>query len=284
VSRTGHYVFALTFAVLLQAPASGQVQSSGTAALSFEVASIRLSSDKSVRGSEGGPGSKSPTLYRFGRATLLDLICVAWNVDAFQVSSATPLDRKSFDLEARIRESATKEQFRTMLQNLLEERFALKAHLETREFPAYALVVAKSGIKLKEAVPGELAPAPPAVTSGPPWPELPKGRPTVIARVFFADGYQVSRLRMQLEPLSMLSRLLPKEDSLPVVDMTGLNGRYSFNLEYATMAPNAEQTAPEPAPDLFNALKDQLGLDLRPQKLPFNVVVVDAVNPLPTAN
>ncbi len=84
----------------------------------------------------------------------------------------------------------------------------------------------------------------------------------------------------------MLSRLLPKQDSLPVVDKTGLTGTYSFNLEYASSAPNPTETSPasEPALDLFNALKDQLGLELRLQKLPFDVVVVDAFNPLPTEN
>lgn len=282
--RTILGVAALMLAGVLQPACWGQTEPVTTAPLSFEAASIRPSSSKSMRGSEGGPGSKSPTLYRFNRATLLDLIGIAWNVQSFQVSSSAPLDQKVFDLVARMPEGTSKEQFQTMLQNLLAERFALKTHLETREFPAYELVVARSGLKIKEAVPDEPAPAPPAVASGPPWPDLPKGRPTIAANVFFVDGYEVSRLRMQLEPLSMLSRLLLKQDRLPVVDKTGLKENYSFNLEYTTTPPNTEQSTPEPAPDLFQAIKKQLGLELRRQRLPFSVVVVDAVNPSPTEN
>ena len=89
---------------------------------------------------------------------------------------------------------------------------------------------------------------------------------------------------MQLEPLSMLARLLPKQDRLPVVDETGLPGKYSFNLEYAWAPSDAEDAGVEPAPPLAQALKQQLGLELVRAKLPFDVVVVDSVNVSPTEN
>jgi uncharacterized protein (TIGR03435 family) len=250
----------------------------------FEVASIRQSGAQSIRGEEGGPGSKSPTLYRYEKATLLDLIARAWNVDGFQISSSAPLDHQNFDLSARIPEGAAKEQFRTMLQDLLAERFGLKTHIESREFPAYELVVAKSGLKLKEAVPGESAPPTPKVTSGPDWPDLPPNRPTITATVFSSGDYQMARLRMQLEPLSMLSRFLPKEDRLPIVDRTGLTGKYSFALEYSQNILGGQSDDLPPAPDLFTALKEQLGLELVRKKLPFNIVVVESFNKLPSEN
>ena len=142
-----------------------------SAPLAFEVASIRVSGPQSQRGSEGGPGSKSPTLYRYNAATLQDLIAKAWNVEFFQISSAVPVDRDKFDLSVRVPEGATKEQFRVMLQNLLTERFGLKVHIESREFLAYAMVIAKSGLKLKQDAAG--------VTAGPQEPtfgSLRKGR------------------------------------------------------------------------------------------------------------
>jgi uncharacterized protein (TIGR03435 family) len=254
------------------------------APLAFDAASIRLSTDKSVRGSEGGPGGESPTLYRFGKATLLDLICIAWNVDSFQVSSAAALDHGDFDLTARLPDGATKDQFRTMLQNLLADRFGLKTHIESREFPAYELMVAKSGLKLKEAVPGD-APLPtPNVSTGPDWPQLVPGRPTTTATLFSSGGYQVTRLRVQLEPLSMLPRFLPKQDSLPIVDKTGLTGKYSFALEYTTGTPASDSNDIPIAPDLFTALKEQLGLELVRSKLPFDVVVVESFSKTPTEN
>ena len=124
-------------------PALVKSRAQSVAPQAFDAASIRQSTSKSVRGSEGGPGSKSPTFYRYGQATLSDLIGVAWNVDPFQIASPSPLDRESFDVSIRLPEGATKEQFRTMLQNLLVDRFNLKAHIESRDYPAYELVVAK---------------------------------------------------------------------------------------------------------------------------------------------
>ena len=125
---------------------------------SFDVASIRPSGSQSVRGSSGGPGSKDTERYTFNAASLRDLITVAWHVDNFQVSSRGSLDAPLFDLTAAVPAGATKEQFRGMLQNLLVDRFGLKVHIEARDFPAYELVVAKGGFRLKEAVPG--APTP----------------------------------------------------------------------------------------------------------------------------
>src|SRR6266700_1776946 len=102
----------------------------------FEVASVPLSGPKSVRGSDGGPGSKDPTRYAFGRAHLDDLILVAYHVELFQVSSKLPLDRDEFDLTAKIPAGSTKDEFRAMLRNLLAERFRMKIHMESRQFPA----------------------------------------------------------------------------------------------------------------------------------------------------
>ncbi len=123
----------------------------GMAQTQFEVASIKVSGPKSVRGSSGGPGSRDPGQYRFDVASLLDLICVAYDVDRFQVASKTPLDRQRVDLVAKIPAGTTKEQFRVMLQNLLAERFHLKLHTESREFSAYELGIAKTGGKLTES-------------------------------------------------------------------------------------------------------------------------------------
>lgn len=75
-----------------------------------------------MRGEEGGLGRKDPTHFRYQLATLKDLIAIAYHVDCFQVSSETPVDRETFDLEANLPVGA-KEQFRAMLRSLLEERF-----------------------------------------------------------------------------------------------------------------------------------------------------------------
>jgi len=116
----------------------------------FEVASLKPSGPQSVRGSDGGPGTHDPQLYTFGRATLADFIMTAYDVNPFQISSKIPLNRHEFDLRARIPSGTTKSQFRIMLRNLLTDRFHLTLHMMSKDFPAYALVVAKTGPKLAE--------------------------------------------------------------------------------------------------------------------------------------
>jgi uncharacterized protein (TIGR03435 family) len=268
----------------------GVAQSPAPAAapLAFDVASIHASGPQSQRGSNGGPGSKSPALYRYNAATLQDLIAKAWNVEFFQIASATPVDHDKFDLSARVPEGASQEQFRAMLQNLLAERFGLKEHVESREFLAYALVVAKSGLKLKEEVAGETAAPQGANDSGlcgkSVWPEMQPNHPNISVNASFHDGSQLTCVVAQSEPLPMLARLLPNQDKLPVVDKTGLTGRYSFRLEFAIEMSSAAADSPAIAPDIFTALQQQLGLQLVQKKLPFEVVVVDSFNKTPTEN
>jgi uncharacterized protein (TIGR03435 family) len=223
-------------------------------------------------------------LYRYDKAALLDLIARAWHVEYFQVLSASPLDHQTFDLTARIPAGATKEQFRVMLQNLLAERFGLKMHMESREFPAYELVVEKSGLKLKEAVPGTPPRTAPKSNTDLAWPELPPTGSHIAAQMSSLGGYELDRVVIQMEPLSAFAQLLPRPDRLPIVDKTGLTGRYSFAIEYTQDPQGSEPDAPQPAPDVFTALKQQLGLELIRKKLPFDVVVVESFNKIPTEN
>ncbi len=248
----------------------------------FEVASVKASGPKSVRGSEGGPGSSDPSRYRFSAASLLDLIVVAYNVEYFQVSSQAPLDRQLFDLAAKVPEGATKQEFRTMLQNLLAERFGLKVHIQSKEFPAYELHAAKTGTKLKE---GLLAG--PHHPPGDGFPELPPNRPGLIVNNSVSGSFMLVRLRSQQEPLSQLVRMLRPADGLPVVDKTDLAGKYDFTLEFTQEPSNAAVDGaadPPVAPHLFTALEQQLGLQLVRKKVPFDVVIVESFNPQPSEN
>jgi uncharacterized protein (TIGR03435 family) len=245
----------------------------------FEVTSIRPSGPKSVRGSDGGPGDKDPTRYIFGRASLIDLILVAYHVEPFQVASKAPLDRDEFDLAARVPADATRDEFRVMLRNLLGDRFHVKIHIESRQFPAFEMVVVKGGAKL-----GTRSAA--RVASQSDFPELTPGKPGLISLNSMSRGYQITRMRAQQQPLSRLAQFLRIAEPRPVVDQTGLTGNYDFVLEFSRELPNSTDS-PEEAPsvpDLNTALLEQLGLQLVAKKLPFDVVVVESFDRLPTEN
>ncbi|HYK18160.1 MAG TPA: TIGR03435 family protein [Bryobacteraceae bacterium] len=117
--------------------------------LRFEAASIKPSGPQSARGSNGGPGTSDSQLYTFGRVTLEDMLAIADEVKSFQISCKLALDKDEFDLAARMPPETTKPQFRSMLQNLLADRFHLKLHVISKEFPSHALVIAKGGPKFQ---------------------------------------------------------------------------------------------------------------------------------------
>jgi uncharacterized protein (TIGR03435 family) len=142
-----------------------------------------------------------------------------------------------------------------MLQPVLAERFHMKAHMESREMPAYALVVAKGGPKLKQPSPDERSGSQFAAATG---------------KVKWANA-----------PLTNLKFLLSQEVGRPVVDKTGLTGKYDFTLEYAPAARAATDETGKPS--VFTALEEQLGLKLVSSKEPIDVLVIDSIEQ-PTAN
>jgi uncharacterized protein (TIGR03435 family) len=250
----------------------------------FEAASVRQSGPRSVRGSEGGPGSSDPGRYSFGRADLQTVIVIAYQVEDFQVSSRFAFD-KEVDIVAKVPPGATKDQFRAMLRNLLSERFHLKLHIESKEFPAYALTIAKTGPKLKEAS-SQSEPAPRSwLQEG--FPDLLPNRPGLISQYVGSGGSStLVRMKGQQQPMARLAAILRQSAGQPVVDRTGLVGEFDFTLEFAKELPEPSADAGDApvAPNLDRALQQQMGLQLIRQKLPFKVLVVDSVDPLPTEN
>jgi uncharacterized protein (TIGR03435 family) len=233
--------------------------------LKFDVASIKPSGPRSVRGSDGGPGSKDPGRYVFNSSTLQDLIAVAYHVEYFQILSKTPLDRERFDLLAKLPEGTTKEQFRDMMKDLLAERFHLKLHVESKEFPAYEMIVAKSGPKMKESVDPSVghevstqtasrAAVQERVVSGEAgggFPELPPDRPGLSTTFSNSGGFTLVRTRARQQTMAGFAARLQAPDGRHIVDRTGLTGKYDFTLEYTTDrggAPPAGEAPVAPSP------------------------------------
>ena len=137
-----------------------------------------------------------------------------------------------------------------MLRPLLEERFHLQAHMEKRDIPVYDLVVAKGGPKLKPATPDEAA----------------KGH---------LISHDEGKIESVFMPLTAMLPMLNTEVGRPVVDKTGLAGKYDFMLEYVPAAKAAtDQTG---GASIFTAIEEQLGLKLVPTKEPMDVLVIDSI-------
>jgi uncharacterized protein (TIGR03435 family) len=120
--------------------------------LSFDVASVKPAAAGAIgAGMRGGPGSADPGRAIFTNVALRALIANAYNLPDDQISAPDWLSSARYDVEAKVPGGATKEQFNTMLQNLLSERFKLEFHRQKKDFTVYELVVAKGGSKLKES-------------------------------------------------------------------------------------------------------------------------------------
>jgi uncharacterized protein (TIGR03435 family) len=187
----------------------------------------------------------------------------------------------------------------------LAERFHLTLHHETKELPVYELVVGKNGSKLKEAVvdPNAPPPAPPepgavavplrASLDKDGFPQLPAGRAGMMAMGSKGRMRVVSRM----QALSALIAMMENQLGRPIVDKTGLTGKYDFNLEFSTeglsipkiVAPPPPGGAPidaqnEGGPSVFEAFDKQLGLKLESKKDPIEMLVVDSADKVPTDN
>jgi uncharacterized protein (TIGR03435 family) len=138
-----------------------------------------------------------------------------------------------------------------MLQPLLAQRFQLKTHVEQREMPVYNLVVIKGGSKLKDATPEDASKGGRMVTNG-------RGK---------IDAANAT--------LTGLPGFLTNEVGRPIVDKTGLTGKYDFTLDYVPAARAA--TDETGGPSVFTALEEQLGLKLEPAKEPMDVLVIDQI-------
>jgi uncharacterized protein (TIGR03435 family) len=265
--------------------------------LSFEVATIKPASPPPrmamAMSVNGGPGTSDPGQITYTNAPLKRLLEDAYTLPDHQVLGPAWLDSRRFDLIAKVPPGTTKEQARIMLQNILGERFGMALHHEQRMLPVYALVIAKSGSKLRAT--SETTPTP--IPDG--FPKLPPGREGVTAMGMGTAGtYRLSARRQSVADLAdLLSRML----NCPITDATGLSGTYDFVLEFVPervrradgtpLPTQTDPTVPEAgAPDaqtglsMFAALQQQLGLKLDPRKAAGDVLVIDRIEKIPAEN
>ena len=215
---------------------------------SFEVASVKPVNPPA------GPHVVS-LIVNHGRLTieaaeLRQIVGLAYAVQRVRVLGGPGwADSDQFDIVAKAESAdATRDEIRSMLQTLLAERFKLMVHRETKEVPAYSLVLAKSGSKLKAAAPD---------------------RKSGMADTVGPNGERLTVF--EASPLKLLVNMLANTLGSPVVDKTGLDGLYDYTFEW-----------PDAGSSLFASV-DQLGLKLEAKREPVDVLVMDRVEH-PSAN
>lgn len=229
----------------------------------FDVAAVKLNTSDDRRFELSYlPGGK---LTATGM-TLKMLLMQLYGIQSFQVSGGPGwITIARWDIRAKaegVGGRIPNDQLKEMLLTLMEDRFQLVIHRETREMPVYALLVAKNGPKLNSAA-GEVQ----GVRMRPGLLSFKKGSTSVLAAQL---SHQMGRM---------------------VTDKTGLKGDYDFEMRWtpepgqggpeAFGLPPVASDAPPPAdkngPSIFTALQEQLGLRLESQKGPVEILVIDHV-------
>jgi uncharacterized protein (TIGR03435 family) len=219
---------------------------------SFEVATIKPADPGELKGGFTVGGHR---IY-IENQSVESLLWFAYAVHQKQIVDGPAwLETQRFDIvgQAGLDGIPNLRQRQEMVQKLLESRFNLKFHREKRDLSIYAITVAKGGPKLiKSAESSDVLPTQSGGGSG-----------GERARKFTNNSMADFALGMQ----SFLDR--------PVVDETGLTGRYDFMLNWTPDETNMND--PLAAPGIFTAVQEQLGLKLEPTKGPADVLVIDRV-------
>lgn len=280
----------LVFGLTGTTPRSSQSpsQNSATAApeFEFEVASIKPSKP----GNDGWIHHRPIDGLNEENFPPLMLIQLAFGIYNKELISGAPnwLNSEKYDVDAKMERSVAEAYqklnpaerslaMQHMLQKLLADRFKLTVHRGTKELPVFWLVIAKNGPKLHEANSGDT---------------YANGLKGADGRVLGAGAIRATgkgEQTFQGIPISTLVNLLAQDVDRPILDRTGLAGRYDFKLQW-TPDDSAVQTSLGGAPDgnsapppdtnglsLFTALQEQLGLKLKSGKGPVEIIVIDHV-------
>jgi uncharacterized protein (TIGR03435 family) len=235
----------------------------------FEVATIK----PTALDWRGGRYLRMQTAHQFAAKsyTLRVILSAAYNLTPKAISGGPAwVDSDPYDFLAEVpgQVRPTLEEQMSMLRKLLSERFKLTFHREEKEFAIYALTVAKNGPKLMAAAPDA----------------SPEGSPPLVF-ILSPGGARLPARNATMGELAWVMQRAAVDR--PVVDKTGLSGRYDFDLEWA---PDESQFGgvvrgdPEfPKPDLFTAMQQQLGLRLEAARGPVEALVIDQVE-RPSAN
>jgi uncharacterized protein (TIGR03435 family) len=268
ICRSPRYMRGLSFLLVVALPVVAQNTPDRP---QFDVVSIKL--NNTVPNIVETPPLRNGRLD-FTRANLKTMIGIAYKVRMPQITGGPAwVGTDRYDVAATSSElSPSEDRYRSMLRNMLEDRFHLAAHRETRDTTLYALVLGKNGLKIPPADPGSCVPLDPKNPAPPPTPTARCGSANITANRLLGTGMTATGLANALT--GIVGRT--------VVDKTGLTGTYNIHLDFTREstvfnAPPAGDgaNADASAPSIFTALQEQLGLRLESQKGTEEVVVID---------
>jgi uncharacterized protein (TIGR03435 family) len=243
----------------------------------YDVVSIKPYKPGSSEGNYAGGYDTLPNGFSARNLFLRSLILTAYGVSSDQLLGVPDwLRTEGYDVEVRMDEVVAGalqklspddrvHARQQMLQALLADQLKLRVHRESKNLPSYVLVIAKDGPKFQEAKPDET---------------------TSISSTRNGETWSIT---VTAYSISSLALMVANTLSYPVVDKTGLSGRYDFKLEWSPAASrlrtpsvgtSEDSTAPLPdssGTSILTALQDQLGLKLVSGKSPIEVIVIDHV-------
>lgn len=207
--------------------------------------------------------------------SLKEMIANAWNIQPFQISSGPGwLDSAHYDISAKAEAAGSREDILARLQSLLIDRFHVAFRRETHEGPAYALVLARK--------------------DGRPGPQLVPAKEGDCTRFDPANAFAVDSLKLcgnfelgpdgvtlVSAPIASLTPRLARLLGRPVVDKTGLTNSFNIHIAWspdqflAMQPPPDVQPQDTTGPSIFTVFREQLGIELKGQRAPVEIFVVE---------
>jgi uncharacterized protein (TIGR03435 family) len=273
-----------TFELLLSAALFAARAGAQQPPASFEVASVKHAAPLT-----GGELSfrKDAQQASYRHLSMKVLLMQAWEVKIYQISGPKWLDEENYDIVAKLHQGAGQEVIPEVLQTLLQQRFGVQAHRETRVVPAYALVVDRGGAKLQPTKAVELPKDADGMT-------LPGAVQEALRKGQITRGmlYSTGRIAFGGQPIGRVATDLSGILDRPVIDMTVIQGEFDFVLYVspddvgsgpAALFLKGNIEADDTTVSVFTSLR-KYGLKLEPRNLPIDYLVVDDAEKDPTEN
>ena len=203
-----------------------------------------------------------------------NVIDAAYGISKYQLIGVPDwVESERYDIEARGPATAGKKEMMLMVQTLLADRFAMRAHFETRDMAAYILTVAKGGAKMRFLGSEDCVP----FDSTKPNPEA---VPNVCGNDHVSQNNEWNGTHISMPDVAgVLSNVMRQ----PVIDQTGIKGSFDVRMQWSDDLAPQDNPTPDALPSIYVALRETLGLELKSGRGPAEVLVIDHIE-RPTGN